>query len=208
MSGALTEAPAPISADHSSGDGVVTIPADQEVIPEAASEASAEGLGEAEMAKREFNRDWTPQQPPCWELKALKPMHQTVASLFAQGKKNVEIAQIVGITPEYVSMLIRQPIVKAYIAEMCEIVGTRMEALFHKSVDVIAQTLESGTEAGKLKAARLQMEATGRVGGRDNRSDLTNDRTARLEQLAERLIFLQSGVRQGRVFNEDGTEVR
>lgn len=152
-------------------------------------------------------QSWTPTKTQ-WELKELRPLHRNVASLFAQGMKNVQIAELVGITPEYVSMLIRQPLVKAYISEMCEQVGTRMEALFAKSVDVIAETLDKGSEAGKLKAARLQLEATKRIGRPDPNSGLDRGNTDRLEKLAERLIQLQTGVRQGRIFNEDGTEVK
>lgn len=140
-----------------------------------------------------------------WELKELKPLHKTVASLYAQGKKNVEIAAIAGCTPEYVSMLIRQPLVKAYISEMCEIVGTRLEALFAKSVDVIAETLDNGTASEKLKAARLQLEATKRIGRVDPNISGTGANVDRLERLAERLIGLQSRVRIGETLNEDGT---
>lgn len=142
-----------------------------------------------------------------WELKELKQVHKDVASLFAQGMKNVQIAQLCDITPEYVHMLLKQPLVKAYIAEMCEVVGTRMEALFVKSVDVIADTLENGTEAGKLKAVRLQLEATKRIGS-GNGGGLVQPDTDRLVKLAERLIQLQTNVRTGRTFNQDGVEVQ
>lgn len=142
-----------------------------------------------------------------WELKELKQVHKDVASLFAQGMKNVQIAQLCDITPEYVHMLLKQPLVKAYIAEMCEVVGTRMEALFVKSVDVIADTLEHGTEAGKLKAVRLQLEATKRIGS-GNGGGLVQPDTDRLVKLAERLIQLQTNVRTGRTFNQDGVEVQ
>jgi hypothetical protein len=142
-----------------------------------------------------------------WEMKKLKPLHKQVASLCAQGMKNVQIAELTGITPEYVSMLLRQPLVKEYIAEMCEVVGTRMEALFEKSVDVIAETLENGSEKGKLAAARLQLEATKRIGRPDPNAGLERSGADRLERLANRLIDLQSNVRSGRTFNENGQEI-
>jgi DNA-binding NarL/FixJ family response regulator len=142
-----------------------------------------------------------------WQLTKLKPMHKQVASLCAQGLKNVEIARIVGITPEYVSMLLRQPLVKAHVMEMCDVVGTRLEALFEKSVDVIAETLESGSEKGRLAAARLQLEATKRIGRPDPNAGLDRGQTDRLANLAERLLSLQSNVRQGKTFNENGQEI-
>ena len=181
-----------------------SITADQKLIPSpTVSEANA---CEAEAAAK-LAAEWSPRASREFELKTLKPMHMQVASLYAQGAKNVEIAAIVGITPEYVHVLINQPLVKAYIAEMCDVVGTRMEALFAKSVDVIAETLDKGSESGKLKAVRLQLEATKRIGRADGIVGLDRGNTDRLEKLAERLIQLQSGVRQGGIFNEDGSEV-
>lgn len=141
-----------------------------------------------------------------WELKELKPKHRDVAALFAQGMKNVDIARLCDITPEYVHMLLKQPLVRAYITEMCEVVGVRMDALFAKSVDVIAETLENGSEAGKLKAARLQLEATKKIGAGSQLSVVIPN-VDRLEKLAERLIGLQTGVRVGHTFNPDGSEV-
>lgn len=143
-------------------------------------------------------------QKVAWELKELKQVHRDVAALFAQGMKNVDIAKLCDITPEYVHMLLKQPLVRAYIDEMCEVVGVRMDALFAKSVDVIADTLTNGSEAGKLKAARLQLEATKRIGA-GSQLNVTLPNVDRLEKLAERLIGLQSGVRVGHTLNPDGS---
>jgi hypothetical protein len=145
---------------------------------------------------------------PKWELKQLKPQHKQVAALLAQGMKNVEVAQIVGITPEYVSMLLRQPLVKEYVGQMCEVVGVRLESLFEQSVEVIAETMRSGSNADKLRAARLQLEATKRIGRIDPNVGGNGANVERLEKLAERLISLQSNVRKGHTFNEDGSEVQ
>lgn len=142
-----------------------------------------------------------------WELTNLKPKHKQVAALIAQGMKNVDIARLVGITPEYVTMLLRQPVFRSYVAEMCEIVGTRLEALFAQSVDVIAETMQSGTPNEKLKAARLQLEATKRIGRPDPSAGLNIGATDRLDMLANRLLELQSRVRTGGVFNENGQEI-
>lgn len=136
-----------------------------------------------------------------WELKELKPLHKNVASLLAQGARRAEIAQLCDITPEYVTMLSKQPLVQAYIAEICAAAGIRMEALFDKVVDVTAEILQSGSEGGKLKAARLQLEATKRIGRPDPNAGLDKGTEDRLSMLAERLLALQTGVRQGRVFD-------
>lgn len=143
-----------------------------------------------------------------WELQKLSPKHKQVASLFAQGLKLVEIAPLVGYTPEYISLLMRQPRMKEYISEMCDAVGVRMEALFEKSVEVIADTLQNGSEGGKLKAARLQLEATKRIGRPDPSAGLERGSVDRLERLADRLLLLQSNVREGRVFDgKTGQEI-
>ena len=143
-----------------------------------------------------------------WELKELKPLHRQVASLVAQGKRNVDIAPMCNITPEYVSMLIRQPLVKAYIAELCELPGGKLEALFEKTVDVIADAMQNGSRGEKLKAARLQLEATKRIGGHTPIALIPQGSDDRLEALARRLLELQSNVRKGRVFDENGAEVQ
>ena len=142
-----------------------------------------------------------------WELKQLKPMHKQVASLLAQGKKQVDIAAMVGITPEYVSMLLAQPLVKAYVNQMCDIIGVRMEALFEQSVEVVADVMKNGNNSDKLKAARLQMEATKRIGRPDPMAAGHGSNEELLEKLANRLMALQSNIRKGGIFKEDGTPV-
>jgi len=132
-----------------------------------------------------------PQSQP-WELKKLKPMHQQVAALLAQGMKNVEIAAICEITPQYITMLLRQPLFKQYVSDKCEAAGVRMEALFEQSVEVIAHTLANGSEGGKLKAARLQLEGTKRLGRNDAPINDGAGATDRLERLAARLIELNA----------------
>jgi hypothetical protein len=150
--------------------------------------------------------DWSLEQPK-WEMKKLSPKHQQVGALVAQGMKYVEIGALVGYTPQYITMLMNQPLMRSYIAEKCAVAGTRLEALFDKSVEVIAETMEKGSESGKLKAARLQLEATKRIGRPDPNAGLDGTNVDRLVTLAERLVALQSNVRQGRVFTPEGQEI-
>lgn len=144
---------------------------------------------------------------PKWEMKKLTPKHQQVAALVAQGMKFVDIAALVDYTPQYITMLMQQPLMRAYIAEKCAIAGTRLEALFAQSVEVISDTMKNGSESGKLKAARLQLEATKRIGRPDPNAGGTASNVDRLEQLAERLILLQAGARQPRTFTQEGQEI-
>lgn len=144
---------------------------------------------------------------PRWEMKKLTQRHKQIASLLAQGEKNVVIADLMKVTPQYVSMLTRQPMMRAYIAEMCEAVGVRFESLFAQAVEVIADTMKNGSEAGKLKAARLQLEGTKRIGRPDPNPKGESDSVGRLERLAERLLYLQGGVRPPGVYSEAGEKI-
>ncbi len=65
----------------------------------------------------------------------------------------------------------------------------------------------TGSEKGRLQAARLQLEATKRIGRFEQNSGLERSSSDRLAELAERLILLQSNVRKGKLFNEDGQEL-
>lgn len=158
--------------------------------------------------ERDEEDDLTPERAASWELKILKPRHKRIASLICQGLKYVEIASVMKITPEYVSMLSRQPLIKAFIAELSEAAGIRLEALTGKTVQVITEVLDTGSNADKLKAARLQMEATNRLGTRGAAMISQTDAADRIERLAHRLIDLQSTQpRKGVTYNERGQEV-
>ena len=131
------------------------------------------------------------------ELRDLSAKHKQVAALLAQGMGRGEISQLVDYTPEYVTWLMRDPSFKAYMVEMSEVADVRLEALFSQVPDVIARGMQAERVEDQLKAARLQLEVTKRLGNggvverRDSESSL-----ARLEVLAERLLALNS---RGRV---------
>lgn len=147
------------------------------------------------------------EQTAGWQMKKLTQRHRQIASLLAQGLDRRTISKMIGVTPEYVTMLTKQPLMKQYINEMCEHVGVRFEALFEKAVDVIAETMTNGTEAGKLKAARLQLEGTKRIGRPDLAPKDVGVVTDRLEQLAQRLLYLQSGKHPPGVYSENGEQI-
>lgn len=101
---------------------------------------------------------------PAFQLKKLKPKHRQVAALLAQGVGRAEVAAITGITPEYVSMLARQPLFMEYVKQLTEFTDVRLQALYDKSVDVLADTLVAGSEDARLRAAGMVMKATGKEG--------------------------------------------
>ncbi len=141
---------------------------------------------------------------PAIELKKLSPKHMQVAALLAQGVDRRTIALACDFTPEYVTWLQRQPLFVTYIKEMSAAVNTRLEALFSKSVDTINEAMDCGSTDEKLKAAKLQMEATGRI-GRYVTPPGGGEQGDRLEQLSERLLQLLQ--RQRGVIHEHDEEV-
>ncbi len=132
-----------------------------------------------------------------FELKELSPKHKDVAALMSQGMKRADVAAAVGFTPEYVTMLCRDPQFRSYMQGLAEYHEMRLDLMFEKSVDAISDTLQFGAPEDRLKAARLQLEATKRLGtaGRGN-EDLDNA-GEKLNRLADRLLALQANARQG-----------
>lgn len=142
---------------------------------------------------------------PKWELKKLSDKHKEALALVAQGLKLVQVAALVDYTPTYVGMLLRQPLAKEYLREMSEITGARLDAMFEQSVEVIANTMKNGSNSEKLKAARLQLEATKRIGRGDTLTIQTQNPDERFARLADRLVGLLRSARRGDTYNEDGT---
>lgn len=140
-------------------------------------------------------------------LKRLTPKHQQIGSMLAQGFKPAQIVQIVGISNSYLSVLQNQPLMKQYIRQLSQHALLRAEALTERSIDVIAEVMETGSDQDKLKAARLQLEATKKIGAKAGMGASGEGSFDRLTQLAERLVQLQTGIRAGRTFNETGEEI-
>lgn len=141
-----------------------------------------------------------------FELQTLTPKHHQVAALLAQGLGPSEIAPLVDFVPQYITMLTRDPLFKAYLAEKVAIAELQLEAQFTKIPEVISRAFESGTTDEQLKAARLQGELTGRLGKHD-RAVVNESSIERLNTLAERLLALQSNVREkGTVIDAEVSE--
>lgn len=131
-----------------------------------------------------------------WEMKSIKPWHKQVASMLAQGIPRDDIAVIMDCTPEYVSMLARQPKIREYIRDLCQAADLQLEGLFVESVKAVGDVLANGNSKEKIQAARLQMEATRRIGPRHSDTSVQEDTVNRLARLAEKLLYLQGGTSQ------------
>lgn len=104
---------------------------------------------------------------PQFQLKKLTGKHQQVAAFLAQGLGRGKIAELVGITPEYVTMLSHQPLFIAYVKKMTAFTDARLQALYEKGVDVVADLMISGTEDTKLRAAQTVLKAVGKDGSQE-----------------------------------------
>ena len=133
----------------------------------------------------------TEEQAAGWEMKTLKPWHKQAASMMAQGIDRDTIATVLDCTPEYVSMLARQPKVREYIRDMCQIADLQLEGMFVETVKVIGDTLANGNGKERIQAARLQLEVTKRIGSKGGDAPIREDTVNRLARLAEKLLYLQ-----------------
>lgn len=127
-----------------------------------------------------------------WEMKELKPKHKQICSMLAQGIPRSTIASVIDCTPEYISMLSAQPKMQDYMKEMCQAASLQLEGMFVQSVEVIGEVMRDGNHADKVKAARLQLEATKRVGAGSVVQSEVIDADVRLATLAARLLALKS----------------
>lgn len=138
------------------------------------------------------------------KLQALTDKHKQVASLLTQGLGRTEISQVVEFTPEYVTWLCRDPLFKDYMRGLSEFHEARLEAMFGDVVNVVQDGLQNGTIDERLKAGRLQLEVTGRIGKNERPNQALDNSVERLNTLADRLLALQTKVRGGTTYEGQG----
>lgn len=143
-------------------------------------------------------------------LQKLSPKHKEALSLVAQGLSRTDVAAIAGYTPEYISWLVRQDVCREYLAEMMAIVDFRLEAMTGESVDAIQEVLRDGAPEDRLKAAKLQLEAIGRVGAGKNAQPNAPLHPDHLNQLADRLVSLlkSSRVSAGVTYDQEPEDAK
>jgi len=121
-----------------------------------------------------------PRPGQTWELKKLSQKHKNIIALHVQCMKREDIGKIAGCTPEYVSMVVAQPLAKAYLRDLEKYMDSRLEALYGRSVDVIQDGLDGAATETQLKAARLQLEVTGKLKGDKDGAQSAEDVVAAL----------------------------
>jgi len=111
-------------------------------------------------------------------LKKLSNKHKHAIALVLQGLSREDVSDAVGFVPEYVTMLLQQPLAKEHIANVNRALDTQLEGLYGKSVEAIAKGLTHQDPDVALRAAKVQMQATGRLepqeGGKKTAEDVVS----------------------------------
>lgn len=119
-----------------------------------------------------------------WQLKKLSEKHKNIIALHAQCVNRIDIGAMCGCTPEYVSMIVAQPLAKEYLRTLELYMDSRLEVMYGKSVDVIQKGLDGDATDTQLKAARLQLEVTGKLKGDKAQAQSAEDVVAALLKAA------------------------
>lgn len=117
----------------------------------------------------------TQEQVKKWEPKVLTPKHKQILSLVAQGMKYAEIGSLCKCTTQLIVMLVASEGGKGYLAQIEQQMDMRLRSLYNKSIDAIEDQLTAGNGENKLKAAKLQMQATGKLGREQEHHDTAED---------------------------------
>lgn len=130
-----------------------------------------------------------------WCPKKLSQKHKTIVALHLQNIKREEIGAVCGCTPEYVSMVVATPLAQQYMAELEAYQDDRLRRLYSKSVDAIDRGLSCGDSDVELKAAKLQMEAVGKLKPQAGNEKSAEDVVAQI--LAQVNITVNTGAQNG-----------
>lgn len=118
-----------------------------------------------------------------WEPKVLTPKHKQILSLVAQGMKYRDIGSLCKCTPQLIVMLGACSKGQEYLSFIEQQMDIRLRGLYSKSVDAIDDQLSNGSGENKLRAAKLQMQATGKLGKEAEKVDTAEDVIQRIMQL-------------------------
>jgi hypothetical protein len=98
-----------------------------------------------------------------WELKKLTTRHRRIVQLKAAGLDRVSIASMCKCTPEYISMLLAQPLVKEYLNEQHIAIDEDLRDLYAPAVNTIRTMMTSSNDKVALGAATVILKANGKL---------------------------------------------
>lgn len=112
--------------------------------------------------------------------------------LLTAGVAKKDICKQLKMAPERLRIILRLPQTQAFIARLNEAVGAQLEAQHGMAIDTIRDVMKSGNGREKIAAARLQLEASRRIGPRTEDHDRATNAEERLQRTRERLLQLYS----------------
>lgn len=111
-----------------------------------------------------------------WILKRLSQKHKDMIALSLQGLDREKVGEYCGCTPQYVTMINRQPLAREYIADLESHMDLRLRGLYSRSLDALQAGLSSPRISDKLAAAQIQLRAIGKeVPGPDDSKQTAED---------------------------------
>lgn len=99
---------------------------------------------------------------PKWELKKLTTRHKRIVQLKVAGLERTDIAKLAKCTPEYVSMLLGQPLVQEYLKIQHDMVDQDLRDLCGPAVNTLRSSLDSPDDKVALAAAQTVLRANGK----------------------------------------------
>lgn len=121
--------------------------------------------------------------PKRWQPKRLSQKHKAALTLWAQGVKPIDVAAATGVGQVSLNLLVLSDLGRAFLHGLEELMDSRLKNMYTLSVDAIEDQLRNGSGENKLKAATLQMKATGKLGKGDEERESAEDVIQRIFQI-------------------------
>lgn len=107
-----------------------------------------------------------------YEPQKLNARHREMIRLHALGYKGVQIASILGVTPQNVYDTLNTPLAQAFLQEIeqarngsVQDVRERLQEISPLAVEVVLDVMQNGSESNRLKAADKVLDKTGQKPG-------------------------------------------
>jgi len=123
------------------------------------------------------------QIKPKWQLQKLTKRHRDIASLLISGVTHDEIADVCNCHKQTIIVLKQQPIFQDYLKQLQQEIEDEFKGLFGRTVRAIRDSLQDDAPRDtRLKAARIVLEAQGRLKGVNTGQESAEDVARRLIQ--------------------------
>jgi hypothetical protein len=100
---------------------------------------------------------------PKWELKKLTTKHKRIVQAKVSGLQREDIAKLCNCTPEYVTMLMQQPLIQSLMKEHNSYIDQDLRDLTGSAVKVVRDMMDSPDDKVALTAATTVLRANGKL---------------------------------------------